>query len=180
MKRTILAAVLASGLALTGCSSGGDEEEAKAAISEYLVAQQEDAQMIALEEGEADCIADGMVEGIGVEQLQEYGLLSDDLTVEADAQTPEMSEDDSEVMVDAMFDCTDVMGTMETELASAMGQQSPQVQECLEEALTEDLVRSVLVSTFSAQQDRAQRQLMEPLGACITADFGAPGGEGDG
>lgn len=178
MKRTIIAAALASGLVLTGCSGDDDEAEAKSAISDYLVAQQEDAQMITLEESEADCIADGMVEGIGVDQLQEYGLLADDLTVDPEAQTPEMSEEDSEVMVDAMFDCTDVMGTMEEELASAMGQQSPEVQECLQDALTEDVVRSVLVATFSGQQDQAQQQLMEPLGACISGDFGAPGGDG--
>lgn len=178
MKRTVLAVAPVVLLALTGC--GGGEDEAKAAISDYLVTQQEDAQMITLDEGEADCIAGRMVDGIGVEQLQEYGLLADDLTVDPDARTPEMSEGDSETMVDAMFDCTDVMGTMEEELASAMGEQSPQVQECLQQALTEDLVRSVLVSTFSGQQDRAQQQLMEPLGACVSADFGTPDGDDTG
>ena len=53
MKRTILSTVLASLLVLSGCG-GGEEDEAKTAISDYLMEQQDDAQMITLKEGEAD------------------------------------------------------------------------------------------------------------------------------
>lgn len=174
MKRTILSTVLASLLVLSGCG-GGEEDEAKTAISDYLMEQQDDAQMITLKEGEADCIAGDMVDGIGVDKLKEYGFLNEDGSVNKDSkQTPEMSKGDSEVMVDAMFGCTDVMDTMRNELATAMGSATPEMQECFEKALSEEMVRSVLVATFSGDEAAAQQELMGPLGECITGGMGAP------
>jgi hypothetical protein len=172
MHRRILTVVLTATL-LGGCS-GGEEAEAKTAISDFLMAQQDDAQMIPLERAEADCISGDMVDGIGVDRLQEYGLLDQDGSVPEQAQTPEMSQGDSEVMVDAMFACTDVMQTMRDELSTAMGGQTPEVQECLRGALTERLVRDVLVSTFSGDEEGAQRQLMGPLGGCVTGGTDVP------
>lgn len=174
MKRTILSTVLASLLVLSGCGAG-EEDEAKTAISDYLMEQQDDAQMITLKEGEADCIAGDMVDGIGVDKLKEYGFLNEDGSVNKDSkQTPEMSKEDSEVMVDAMFGCTDVMDTMRNELATAMGSATPEMQECFEKALSEEMVRSVLVATFSGDEAAAQQELMGPLGECITGGMGAP------
>ncbi len=178
MNRTILVSVLASLLVLGACSGTGEEDEAKTAISGYLMQQQKDKQMITLDKGEADCIAGGMVDGIGVDQLQEYGFLTEDGTVDKNAKTPDMSEKDSEVMVDAMFDCTDVMDTMRSQLAGAMGSATPEMQQCFEDALSEEMVRGVLVATFSGDQEKAQRELMGPLGDCLTAGSGAPGGDG--
>jgi hypothetical protein len=173
MKRTALAAAMASVLVLGGCG-GSEEDTAKESISAYLVEQQAEGQMIRLGEEGADCIADDMVEGIGVEQLQEYGLIDEDGEVVEDARTTEMEREDAEVMVDAVFDCTDVMATMEEELATAMGEQSPEVRECLQDALTEDLVREALVANFSGNEQEAQEKLMGPLAACMTGGTDLP------
>ncbi|HEU4512067.1 MAG TPA: hypothetical protein VFR87_03080 [Nocardioidaceae bacterium] len=174
MNRTILSTVLASLLTLSACGGSAEEDEAKAAISGYLMEQQDDKQMITLEKDEADCISGDMVDGIGVEKLKEYGFLNDDGTVNKDAKSPEMSEEDSEVMVDAMFECTDVMDTMRKELAGAMGSATPEMQECFEDALSEEMVRSVLVATFSGDEAKAQQELMGPLGECITGGTDVP------
>jgi hypothetical protein len=173
MKRTALAAAMASVLVLGGCG-GSEEDKAKESISAYLVEQQAEGQMVRLGEEGADCIADDMVEGIGVEQLQEYGLIDENGEVVEDARTTEMDRGDAEVMVDAVFDCTDVMATMEEELATAMGQQSPEVRECLQDALTEDLVREALVANFSGNEQEAQEKLMGPLAACMTGGTDLP------
>jgi hypothetical protein len=178
MKSTTLSAALVSLLVLSGCGAG-EEDEAKTAISGYLMEQQDQAQMITLKKSEADCIAGDMVDGIGVDSLKEYGFLNEDGTVNKDsAKTPEMSKEDSEVMVDAMFGCTDVMDTMRDELAKAMGSATPEMQDCFEEALSEETVRKVLVATFSGDEQTAQQELMEPLGKCITGGMGLPGDSG--
>jgi hypothetical protein len=160
---------------LGGCAGGTQEAEARTAISDYLIAQQDDGRMMPLERVEADCIAGDMVDGIGVDGLQGYGLLDEDVSVDEQARSPEMSQEDSQVMVDAMFDCTDVMQAMRDQLATATGGQSPEVQQCLDGALTEQLVRDVLASTFAGDAAGAQRQLMAPLGDCLAADTDVPG-----
>lgn len=165
MKRTLLSAALATLLVLTACGGGGEDEEAKSAISDYLMQQQADEQMIELEKKDADCISEDMVDGIGVEKLKEYGFLNDDGTVNENAETPEMAKEDAEVLVDSMFDCTEVMSTIADELSSSMGDQSAEVKKCFEDALTEESVRGMLVGTFSGDKNAGQ-QLIEPLTKC--------------
>ena len=174
MNRPLLAAVLATTVLLAGCAGDDEEARAQTAISEHLMTEQEDQQMIAMEQEEADCISEGMVDGIGVDELKEYGFLNDDATVNQDVETPTMSQGDAEVMVDSMFECTDVMATMKEELAKATGGQTPEMQACFDEALTEDLVRTVLVATFAGEEQKAQEELTGPLGECMTGGMDAP------
>ncbi|WP_460865533.1 hypothetical protein [Nocardioides pakistanensis] len=173
MKRTLLSAALASLLVLTACGGGGEDEEAKSAISDYLMQQQAEEQMIELEKKDADCISEDMVDGIGVEKLKEYGFLNEDGTVNEKAETPEMAKEDAEVLVDSMFDCTEVMDTIADELSSSMGDQSAEVKQCFEDALTEDSVRGMLVGTFSGDEDAGQ-ELIEPLTKCALGNMEIP------
>ncbi|MFZ5845828.1 MAG: hypothetical protein ACOYX5_00420 [Actinomycetota bacterium] len=173
MKRTLLSAALASLLVLTACGGGGEDEEAKSAISDYLMQQQAEEQMIELEKKDADCISEDMVDGIGVEKLKEYGFLNEDGTVNAKAETPEMAKEDAEVLVDSMFDCTEVMDTIADELSSSMGDQSAKVKQCFEDALTEESVRGMLVGTFSGDENAGQ-ELIEPLTKCALGNMEIP------
>ena len=173
MKRTVLSALLASVLVLSGCGNSEDDE-AKTAISDYLMEQQANQQMIQLEQSEADCISGGMVDGIGVDKLTEYGFLNEDGSVNKNAETPKMEQEDAETMVSSMFDCTDVMATMKDELAKSMGDQPAEVKDCFEEALTEEAVRDMLVATFEGNQDEAGKALMGPLMECATPGSGLP------
>ena len=173
MKRTILAAVLASALVLTGCGNNEDEQ-AKTAISKYLVEQQSDAQVVTLKKKDADCISDGMVEGIGVDQLKKYGFLNEDGTVNKDAKSLKMSKEDSKTMVDSMFDCTDVMATVKDRLASQMGTQSAEVKKCVDDAVTEKAVRAMLEASFAGDQATASKALIEPLTKCAMAGQPTP------
>lgn len=168
MKRAILSALLATGLLLAGCGNSEDEQ-AKSALSDYLVKQQDgQQQMLQLKPEEADCMANGMVDGIGVDQLKEYGLLKDDGTVDEKAKTPKMSEEDSKAMADAMFDCTDVMKTMREQLAKSLGNQPAAVKECFDKNLSEDSVRAMLEASFAGDQQKASQSLLGPLMECTT------------
>lgn len=173
MKRTLLSAALASLLVLTACGGGGEDEEAKSAISDYLMQQQAEEQMIELEKKDSDCISEDMVDGIGVEKLKEYGFLNEDGTVNEKAETPEMAKEDAEVLVDSMFDCTEVMDTIADELSSSMGDQSAEVKQCFEDALTEESVRGMLVGTFSGDENAGQ-ELIEPLTKCALGNTEIP------
>lgn len=172
LRRTMTALVVASALTLAGCGAGEDER-ATESISAYLMDQQESqGEFLDLEQGDADCIAEGMVDGVGVEKLQEYGLLTEDGTVAEDTTATDMSLEDAETTADAMFDCTDVMSTMRDQLAASMGEQPAEVQECFDEALTEEAVRGILVAGLTGNQDEAGQELMAPLMECAVGDLG--------
>lgn len=167
MIRSMLSVALAALLVLAGCGNSEDEQ-AKSSISDYLMKQQSNNQMISLKRGEADCISSGMVDGIGVEQLKKYGFLKEDGTVNEKSNTPNMSKADSKTMVDSMFKCTDVMKTMHKQLEASMGNQPPKVKQCFDKALTKDAVHGMLVASLAGQQDQAQQELMGPLMKCAT------------
>jgi len=173
MRRLVLPVVLGSCLLLAGCA-GGEDAETKEEISSYLMDQEQGTTMITLEQEEADCIAEGMVDGIGVDRLKEYDFLDEDGTVNEDPTEPEMRDEDAETMVDAMFDCTDVMDTMHNELAGSIGEQPPAVRKCFDEALTEQRVRGLLVATFSGDQDAATQELAGPLMKCASLGLTPP------
>lgn len=177
MKRMILAAVLASAVAVSGCGGNQDQadaeaEKAKTAISAYLVEERGAAGM-ELKKQEADCISDGMVEGVGVDQLKKYGLLKQDGTVNKKAESPDLSQQDAEVVVDSMFECTDVMATMKKQMAQVTQNADPKTRKCVEDALGESVVRKVLVASFSGKREQAQQELMGPMAKCLTPGSGS-------
>ena len=173
MKRIVLAVALSSTLLLSGCGAAGEEDDAKQNISTSLMKQQSDADMMALEQKDADCIAEDMVDGIGVEQLTEYGFLEADGTVNDNLENLEMSQEDAETMADSMFDCTDAMKTVQEQLEASFGAQDAEVKKCFDEALTEDVVRGMLVATFTGEQTGEEAQkLVAPIMECATKGAG--------
>jgi hypothetical protein len=170
-----LAAVLAIALCLSvsACGpSGSSDDEAKAAdsISDAIVAESASGNtgsLTDMDRKDADCVGEKMVDRIGLDQLREYGLLDKANKVQKDVDQVEMSTDDAEAMTDTFFDCTDVMGLLHKSMKAAGGD-NPEMQACLEKALTEDSVRSMLTSTFTGDTDKAGKALQEPLMKCVT------------
>ncbi|HLN76229.1 MAG TPA: hypothetical protein VK204_04235 [Nocardioidaceae bacterium] len=172
MKRTILATMLASALVLSGCGNKEDEQ-AKASISDYFTQQQAGQQGASMKKKEADCLASGMVDDIGVEQLKKYKILKEDGSFNKEAQGFTMSKDDSEVMADAFLKCTDTIKTMKAQIASDPSAQTPEAKKCFAETLTEDKVRSMLVANFSGDQKKAT-EFQSELMKCAAAGQPAP------
>lgn len=174
MKRSILAALTASVLVLSGCGSNEDEE-AKTAISDYFQQQQQTAggqQAPAMKKKDAECLADGMVDGIGVDHLKDYKILNEDNSFNKKVSNFEMSQDDAEVMADSFLDCTDTMKQMQDQIAAGAGQ-SPEAKKCFEDALTREKVRSMFVANFSGDQKKAG-ELQGELMKCSSLVAGAP------
>ena len=159
---TALAGVL---LSLTACG-GGDDDAAAKAISDSIMKEQEGgtADVFAMERSEADCIGDGFVEEIGVEQLQEYGFITEDLKAEPMTSVT-METADAEAATGVLFDCADVTELMSE--AMAAGQQvDEKTQQCLEDVLTEEKLRTMFTLMFSGKQDEANQEIVRPLMEC--------------
>ncbi len=171
MRKTVLALATVSMLALSACG-GGDDEQAKESISGSLTEQEEGSETFTVEEDEADCIADGMVDGVGVDQLQEYGILTDDLELNKDPDEVEMSTEDAETTTDALFDCTGVQAMMDEEMSAGMEGQPQAVKDCLDEVLTDERLRNLFVAIFSGKQEEAQAEIQGPMMECATEAMG--------
>lgn len=174
MTRSALAALLTSLLLLSGCGSG-DEGTVRQNLAESMTQQQNEDDLVALDDEEADCVAGRMVDDIGVDQLQEYGFVDENLEVQQNLNDLEMSEQDSEALVDAMFECTDVMASIRKSFSEEMPAGNPKMKKCFDDALTEKAVRGLLVAVFSgAEGQQASQELMAPMMKCAMEFMDVP------
>ena len=122
------------------------------------------AEVFAMKRDEADCIGEGFVGEIGVDQLQEYGFLTEDLKAEPMTSVT-MDTADAEAATGVLFDCADVPALMSQAMAS--GQQvDAKTQKCLDEVLTEDKLRTMFTLMFSGKQDEASQEVIAPMMEC--------------
>ena len=98
MKTRALAASAAVLLMLTACGGGGDEQKAKDAIAKELMSSS--SSDFSFEQKDADCVAEGMVDKIGVDQLVEYGILTDSMAADKVPSDVKMSDDDADAAAD--------------------------------------------------------------------------------
>jgi hypothetical protein len=166
MKIRTLGAVGVLALALTACG-GGDDEKASESISKAI--RDSDSQNMTLTQQQADCIGEGFVEEIGTDQLVEYKVLKEDLSVNEGVDNAKMSEGDAEAAADVVLECADVR-----EVFTGMMEGMPEeAQTCLEEQLTDERLRAFLAATFSGNQDdEAVQELSAAMQECVTAGLG--------
>ena len=182
MKTTVAAALTVLLLALAGCGSdssgagdgaslSGDDAAAAEAISTSIQDGQEAAGAegtFAMQPKEADCIGTGFVKEIGADQLQEYGFLTDDLESAQDMSDIKLNPDDAEAASGVLFDCTDVDNMMSDAFAAA-GTLDKKTQVCLQDALSEDVLREMFTLMFSGESEEAQTLATEPMMQCVQA-----------
>ena len=148
-------------LALSACG-GASDSDASDAISEALMSENDDT--FALEQEQADCVGDGFVDKIGVEKLKEYGLLTEDLEPTDKSLDVKLEQEDAESAAEVLVGCTDAEKLFQD--AMDVGEELPaEVQTCLDEALTEDVLEEFFTATF-LQDQNAMSEAMTPVLAC--------------
>lgn len=156
---TLVCAVLL--LPLTACGNG-DEEKAKKAISTMM--RDEGTAGQKLSKKEADCVGDRLVDGIGIEKLQEYDLLTEDLKANKDTSDDiKMSKKDAGSAASALVDCVDLVKAV-TE--SAGTQFNAEQKACLEKTITKSLLREMFTSLFQGQGEAATKAILTPMMEC--------------
>jgi hypothetical protein len=160
------AARLAAGLALlavlAGCGAS-DEDQAAQAVSAGLLEAQDGAFQFTQEQ--ADCVGDGFVEEIGVEQLQEYGIITEDLEATDKPIEATMTGDDADGAGKVLVGCVDAPQLFKDAILRD-ADLSPEVESCIDDALTEELLTKFFSATFS--EDRAAAaEATTPLQECL-------------
>jgi hypothetical protein len=176
MHRALPAAVLAAlVLAVGGCAgSDGADADAKAskAIADSIMKNDDSsAKLLSMKRKDADCIGDGLVDKVGTERLQKYGLLTKDNTAKGAINDVSMSAKDAKATTSVLFGCTDVEGMMNTAINQS-GSLSKKVKACVSKALTEDTLRPVFDQMFQGNQDDASKALTGPMAKCAVAGIG--------
>lgn len=154
--------VLAAGL-LTACGSSdddpardglsGDEQTAADNLAAQILRSRAVAGRTAedsVTEEQAICIAEGAVTGVGLEALQDYGILTEQLKVNKGIQGVAMTAPHAGALAGAFAGCLDVEELFEQQLTAAKGLSKAQ-QACIREAVTEAAAREVLALSFQGR-----------------------------
>jgi hypothetical protein len=173
MKKT--AAVLcAAMLTLTACGSS-DDDQAKENIKASVL--EDNAEVVGdtkLTDEQAECFADGMVDDIGVEKLQDYNLINDDFEIVQDAEPTDMSKGDAEAMAAVITGCVDMKQMIEDQINEQAGTDLTEEQaQCVSDAIDEDAIEAGLAASF--QGDEETNPLEESMGALMQCVMGGTG-----
>ena len=150
------------GVLVLGACGGGSDADAADAIAEGLMAENDET--FELQQEQADCVGEGFVDEIGVDKLQEYGIITDELEASDTSLDVKLERADAESAAAVLVDCTDAEQLFQD--AMQVGEELPaEVQTCLEDALTEDMLEAFFTATFT-QDEEAMTAAMEPVIAC--------------
>lgn len=177
MKKT--AAVLCAAMfALTACGGGEDDAEAKENIKASLLEGGGELAGTEVTDEQAGCVSDGMVDEVGAEKLQEYGLLDDELKIAEDTSELAMEEGDADALAAVFTDCVDMEELFEEQFSSGplADQLTEEQQGCLMDAVDTDVIESALADTFQGKEADPTAGIQADLMACVGG--GVSGGEG--
>lgn len=158
-------------LTLTACGGGADEQEAKDNLKASF---SEDDSLGAATEEQAGCVADGMVDELGVETLQEYKILDDDLKVNEEPGDVEMSADDADAAATVVIDCIDTAELFTDQMADSEESLTDEQKECVESAIDEDAMKEMLSAEFQGKESDAMDDMTGEIMTCLLGDMEAP------
>ena len=164
MKTTIVAVLAALTLLLSGC--GADEDKAKENIKAKML-EEEQIAGTKVTDDDAACLSDGIVDEIGTEKLQEYGLLNDDLEVEESVGEVKMDKGDADSMATVFVDCMDAEKLIEEQFSSMASQMTDEQKECINDVLDEEKVKEIMSLAFQGDTAAMGSLMQEDMMECI-------------
>ena len=155
---------LALTLTLAACGND-DEAQAAEAISSSMMESSDEE--FPVEQDQADCVGEGMVDRVGVDKLQEYGLLTEDLEMDGTVTDVQMEEGDADNAADVLVGCIDAQSILTDQFANddTIGEEE---QECINEVLDDEALTNLFSMMFQGREDEAMNDLIEPLMSCMT------------
>lgn len=172
MKKTVgvLSATLIALSSLTACGGGDDDATAaKNLKAEILDNATVGGSTTEITDEQAGCIADGTVAEIGVEQLQEYEILKDDLEINKSIENVQLSAGDADSLAGVFVDCINVEKLFEDQFSGTSSGLTKKQRKCITDAIDEDAIRTILAASFQGKQDSASTELQNTLVKCATA-----------
>ncbi len=162
--RTAFTALVLAALALS-LSACGQTEEAKASLSRSF--QKEDLGDTDVSAEQGDCMAEAIVDGVGVDQLKEYDVLDDDGRVNDNLGDTELSEEDADIVASALVDCIGAEEIVQAQIVQ--DQMTKQQRDCVLEAIDAEQLTALISSGFQggAPESDTQGEMQEDMNACM-------------
>lgn len=142
-----LAAAAAAALLLAACGSdggGGADTAVGQALADELMS---DGDSPLAGEEEARCMAGDIVDNVGEDRLAELGVTAETVSAIEDI---DFTDEETDTVLDALFDCVDVQRVMAEEMASDFGDEAAG---CIAENLDESLLREAMAVGFGGDID---------------------------
>lgn len=166
MKKTAACALLL--LALTGCGASEDDTAKKNIKESVLKESSSVAGGAKLTEKQAECFADGMVDDVGVEDMQKYKLLDKDLKIIKDATPTDMPQGDADATADVIVSCVDMRALITAQINdSAKTDLTAEQSDCVDAAIDEDVIRDALSASFQGKQSEGMNDMQGELFKCV-------------
>ncbi len=173
----MLAVAAALCLALTACGGDGDggggesnadQEKAAANLKAYFLEEGKDAAGLEITDEQAGCVSDGVVDKIGITQLQDYGLLTGDLEVaeDADLDEEEITAEDADSLAGTFVDCVDVKALIQKNMGD-LPQATQKQKDCISDALTDEALKEMLSQVFQGKENEATSKLQNEMLSCV-------------
>lgn len=174
--------ILPAALVLASCGGGGDgkSEEAKPYVDAMSTSMTEEDSFPG-DEKQATCFSEGFVDIVGIDKVKKMGtpkeFAEDNTNMEFDDL--DLTRDQGEKLYDQFGECD--MDMREMLLAEVDDEDTTdEVKACLEEELTDDIVKDFFVTTMldgeeALETSPAGSKLTQALMGCMMGDMGEMG-----
>lgn len=143
---------------------GGSDDDATEAIAASLAGDASLASVgLELSHDDAHCVAEGLVDDVGTDRLEEYGLLVED--GEAPGATA-MSAGDARTTAAVLAACADLTGILPTILDAGV-ELTDEQSACLGDAVGEDDLEALLASVFTGAPPDLDALLGDATGCLV-------------
>jgi hypothetical protein len=179
--RRLLIAALAGLLLLAGCGDGdddtappiedsddgddgdggGSDDPLVQAMTTWLSTSED---VPPFDEDEAECVAQGVVDGVGSDRLEELGVTEEAMASEEGVELTdvEFTDDEVAVVIDSMEGCADLKALLAESIADD-GTISAEDAECLVDELPEDFIRQGFEAEFAGDDITESQDLQNTM-----------------
>ncbi len=144
-----------------GGSGGGGavSAEAKPYVDELRKSMMADGQELQLTSSQADCMAPKFIDAIGVDTLKAKGVKPEDMASDSDMDFDELALTDAQgtELVDSFSACDVSLKALFIDSLSSDSEISADDKKCVEDALPDELVERLMVTTFTKGSDALQQ-----------------------
>jgi hypothetical protein len=171
----LVAVALSAALPFTliACGGNADADHAKASIKAMLIKDQKtDAATPRMTGDQSGCIANTVVDKIGLKALQADGMLDkSNNAVTGGLSNAKMSAPDASNFVNALFDCTNggatIIAATRKEIHGSVPGASAAALACIDSKITAQFTKDLFKAVFA--RDNAKIQAVEAaVAACVT------------